>query len=297
MSLAVSDPSITDWSGPASTARHKINGVTLHDVEVGAPGAPLVILLHGFPDFWWGWRRQIGHLAASGFRVVVPDQRGYNLSEKPIGFKAYDLDTLAADIIGLADAYGCEKVQLVGHDFGGFVGWWTATRHPDRVERLVAINAPHPHIALSYVRRHPIQMMRSFYMGIFQLPWVPESILGLRDYAVLRKTLTMSSRAGTFSAADMKRYENAWAMPGALTGMVNWYRALRIRPNLTDATVKVPTLVMWGLRDHFLDRGLADESLKLCENGQFLGFENATHWVHLEEAEGVNEALVSFLKS
>jgi len=296
MTQATRQVTIPGWSGPALSAHHRVNGVHLHHVEAGPDDAPLVILLHGFPDFWWGWRRQMGPLASSGFRVLAPDQRGYNLSGKPISYRAYDLDTLASDVIGLADAYGSSKVRFVGHDFGGLVAWWAAIRHPERVERLAVINAPHPQIFESYARRHPTQMMRSSYAGFFQLPWLPEAILSVGNYAAMRQALTASSRANVFSRSDLERYERAWAEPGAVKAMLDWYRALRLKPHLENARVTVPTLVIWGLQDRFLEKGLADESLALCDHAQFLGFENASHWVHLEEADAVNEALVGFLR-
>ena len=136
------------------------DGVTLHVIEAGPEDGPLVILLHGFPEFWWGWRYQIAPLVEAGFRVVVPDQRGYNLSDKPQGRRAYDLDILAKDVIGLADAVGRTSFSLVGHDWGGLVAWWTASRYPERVAKLAILNAPHPTIAGAYMRRHPSQMLQ-----------------------------------------------------------------------------------------------------------------------------------------
>jgi pimeloyl-ACP methyl ester carboxylesterase len=170
------------------------NGIQLHAVEAGPRDGPLVILLHGFPEFWWGWRRQIEPLAAAGLHVLAPDQRGYNLSDRPAGVAAYDLDTLAADVIGLADAAGQRKVMLVGHDWGGLVAWWTASRHPHRVDRLVVLNAPHPAVMGAYMRRHPSQMLRSSYVGFFQLPFIPERLLAAGDFALMRRALRRSSR-------------------------------------------------------------------------------------------------------
>ncbi|MCB5174400.1 alpha/beta fold hydrolase [Microvirga lenta] len=296
MAQATQKLNIPGWSGSASTSQRKVNGVLLHYVEAGAADAPLVILLHGFPDFWWGWRLQIGPLADAGLRVVAPDQRGYNLSGKPLGVRAYDLDILAADIVALADSLGASRFRLVGHDFGGIVAWQIAMRHPERVERLVVINAPHPDVFGSYLLRHPTQVMRSLYAGFFQLPLMPEATLSAGNYALLRQSLVASSQKNVFSSADLDRYERAWAEPGALTAMLNWYRALPRRPGRRDARVSVPTTVIWGLRDRFLEKGLADESLARCDDGQFIGFDRASHWVHLEEAAAVNAALAASLK-
>lgn len=274
------------------------NGITLHCIEAGPKDGPLVILLHGFPEFWWGWRYQIEPLAQAGFRVLVPDQRGYNLSDKPEGRRAYQLDLLAQDVIGLMDALGCSICSLVGHDWGGIAAWWTATRHPNRIDRLVAINAPHPDVAGSYMRRHPSQMLKSSYVGFFQLPFIPEALLSADSYKALRRSLLRTSRKDTFSSADLAEYEKAWARSGALTAMLNWYRALPFKPSQSvEAKLAMPVLAIWGMRDPFLEFGLCEKSLTLCSQAQVSRFEKATHWVHLEEPDAVSRRLIDFLKS
>jgi len=273
------------------------NGITLHCIEAGPKEGPLVILLHGFPEFWWGWRHHIEPLAEAGFRVLVPDQRGYNLSDRPEGRGAYDLDTLAKDVIGLSDALGYDRCSLVGHDWGGLVAWWTASLYPGRIERLAVLNAPHPAIAGSYLRRHPSQMLRSSYIGFFQVPFLPEAMLSAGRYRALKRTLLRTSRAGTFSEQDLAEYEKAWARKGALTAMVNWYRALLLRPRSRSAgRLSMPVLALWGMRDQFLEYGLCEESLALCDHPEVKPFEGASHWLHLEEADRVNDALLGFLQ-
>jgi len=276
----------------------QVNGTTLHCVEAGPKDGPLVLLLHGFPEFWWAWRYQIEPLSRAGFRVLAPDQRGYNLSAQPEGRRAYDLDTLAQDVIGLSDALGSGTCSLVGHDWGGLVAWWAASRFPDRVGRLVAINAPHPAIAGNYMRRHPSQILRSSYIGFFQLPYLPEALFAARDYQILKRTLLRTSRAGTFSEQDLAEYAKAWSRPGALTGMLNWYRALSLKPlHRPSEKLAMPVLAIWGMQDRFLEFGLCEDSLALCAGGRAMPLRQATHWVHLEEAETVNGALLDFLKS
>lgn len=277
---------------------HQVNGITLHCIEAGPEDGPLVILLHGFPEFWWGWRYQIEPLAEAGFRVLAPDQRGYNLSDKPEGKQAYDLDTLARDVIGLADALGCRTFHLVGHDWGGLVAWWTATRHPERVDKLVAINAPHPAIVGPYLRSHPRQVFRSLYAGFFQLPHLPEAMLSADHHRALKRALLRTSLPGTFSEADLDIYEEAWSKPGALTAMLNWYRALPgFQPkDRSGSRLPTPVLVMWGRRDFALESGLAEASLALCSRGQIRWFEEATHWVHLESPQALLVDLTRFLK-
>lgn len=281
----------------ASATRHRVDGVFLQCVEAGPKDGPPVILLHGFPEFWWGWRHQIEPLAQAGFRVIVPDQRGYNLSDKPQGRGDYRLDTLVDDIVGLADGLGLAAFHVVGHDWGGIVAWRLAATHPERVRTLVAINAPHPGVVGSYMRGHPTQWLRSSYVAFFQLPALPERLLAADGYRAMKESLMRSSRPGTFTADDLAIYQRAWEQPGALTAMLNWYRALPLSPRRDSALrLSMPVLVPWGLRDRFLERGLAEASLALCERGEALFIESATHWLHLEEAERVNNALIAFMR-
>jgi len=146
------------------------NGITLHVAQAGPADGELVVLLHGFPEPWWGWRNQIPALAASGFRVLAPDQRGYNFSDKPAGRGAYRMDTLARDIVGLIDATGRNRAAVIGHDWGGAIAWWLATYHPDRVRRVAVLNCPHPLVFSRILRRSPAQLLRSWYMFFFQFP-------------------------------------------------------------------------------------------------------------------------------
>ncbi|MGE7415414.1 alpha/beta fold hydrolase [Methylobacterium tarhaniae] len=278
-----------------ATRRIPVRGLTLNIAEAGPADGPLTVLLHGFPEIWSGWRHQIGPLAAAGLRVVAPDQRGYGLSSRPEGIKAYHLDRLAGDVIGLADALGHERIRLVGHDWGGLVAWWVASHHPDRLERVAILNAPHPDVFGAYARRHPSQALRSFYVGLFQLPGLPEALLRAGDCAALRRALTSSSRTGAFSPDDLDLYAAAWRRPGAITAMLNWYRALRLPRQPAPAPILPPVLVLWGERDTALERGLAAESLRLCAQGAVRYFPDATHWLQHEEPEAVNAALIGFL--
>lgn len=278
-----------------TTRRIPVRGLTLNIAETGPDDGPLTVLLHGFPETWWSWRHQIGPLAAAGLRVVAPDQRGYGLSSRPEGLASYHLDRLAEDVTGLADAFGRDRIRLVGHDWGGLVAWWVASRHPDRVERVAILNAPHPDVFGAYARRHPSQMLRSAYVGLFQLPGLPEALLRAADCAVLRRALTGSSRPGAFSPHDLDLYTAAWRRPGAITAMLNWYRALRLPREPAPEPVRPPVLVLWGERDTALEHGLAAESLRLCADGAVRYFPRATHWLQHEEPQGVNDALIGFL--
>ncbi len=269
----------------------------LNVAEAGPIDGLPTLVLHGFPEFWYGWRRQIGPLTEAGLRLVLPDQRGYNRSDKPDGIAAYHLDRLAADVIELADHYGFARFRLVAHDWGGLVAWWTAAHHPERIERLAILNAPHPAVFGPYILRHPTQMLRSAYVGLFQIPRLPERRLMADGCAVLRQALLKTSRPGSFTGADLDRYVEAWAQPGAMTGMLNWYRALRLPRARSVPRVKPPTLILWGRRDHALEPGLAEASLALCDAGRIQWLPEATHWVQHDAAEAVNAALVAFLRA
>jgi epoxide hydrolase 4 len=270
--------------------------VSLHVAEAGLETGPPTILLHGFPEFWYGWRHQIGPLAEDGLRVIVPDQRGYGLSDKPAGIAAYHLDRLADDVLALADAYGAATVRLVGHDWGGLVAWWVASRNPDRVDRLAILNAPHPAVVGAYMRHHPGQWLRSTYVGLFQLPRLPERLLTADRGRALRRALTTSSRPGAFTSADLDRYVEAWLQPGAMTGMLNWYRALVRLPRASPPRVRVPVLILWGRRDTALQPGLAEASLAICDAGRIRWYEQASHWLAHEEPASVNAELRAFLR-
>ena len=273
------------------------NGVTLNVAVAGPEDGPLVILLHGFPEFWYGWRHQIGHLALAGYRVLAPDQRGYNASDKPSGVGSYSLEKLSGDVVGLVDARGRERAHLIGHDWGGVVAWDAISRYPSRFDRAVILNAPHPDAFFRELRGNLGQLFKSWYTLAFQLPWVPESILRRRDFAMLADGMRKSSRAGTFQPADFERYRRAWSEPGALTSMVHWYRAafrVKHRP-YSDPLVQVPTLLIWGLRDEFLGPGLARSSYALCESARLEWIEDASHWVHHEEPDRVNRLISDHL--
>ncbi len=227
--------------------------VALQAIAAGPKDGPVAVLLHGFPEFWYGWRRQIEPLAAAGFRVIVPDQRGYNLSSKPSGVAAYTLTELVSDVIAIADQLGQKTIFLVGHDWGAAVAWSTALLHPQRIAKLAVLNVPHPSVMRKFLSTRPRQMLRSWYIVCFQIPWLPEALFSAFNFGMGARALLRSSREGTFTAEDLNQYRAAWSQHGALTGMINWYRALfRTRVKFPDKTVRVPTRILWGERDAFL---------------------------------------------
>jgi pimeloyl-ACP methyl ester carboxylesterase len=250
----------------------ELGTVRLHYVEQGE--GPLVVLLHGFPEFWYGWRHQLAPLAAAGFRVVAPDLRGYNLSSKPRGRGAYRLDLLARDVAELIEERGAASALVAGHDWGGAVAWATAMYHPERVARLAILNAPHPRRFRQAVQR-PRQALRSWYFGLFQLPWLPE-YLGPK----------------VFPQRDDPRYREAWAQPGAMTAMLNYYRA--ITPRTRIETVDAPTRVIWGRHDPFLELSVAEPSRADVPNLERVVVLDTSHWVQHEAPEEGSRLLAEF---
>jgi len=265
------------------------NGIQLHTALAGSEDGPAVILLHGFPEAWFGWEQQIAPLAEAGFRVVVPDQRGYNLSDKPQGVGNYKMSLLVDDILGLADALGFERFHLAGHNFGAMVAWHLASQYPDRLKRLVIANVPHPAVMRKFLRNNLRQMLKSWYAIFFQIPRLPESILRANNWKFL-----ISALPGYFTDGQRQRYREAWAQPGAITGMLNWYRAF-FRLNSSHARhakIQVPTLIIWGKRDVALSYAMAPKSLAYCEDGRLVTFEDATHWVQHDKAAEVSQLLI-----
>lgn len=280
------------------STQQSVNGLSLHVVEAGPAEGPLLILLHGFPEFWWAWRRQITPFAKSGYHVVVPDLRGYNTSDAPQEVSAYRLDTLVADIVALADHYGVERFYLVGHDWGGIIAWGVGTSHSQRLERLVIMDAPHPDLWSEDALTHPTQALRSTYVALFQLPWLPEAALSALDFAGLRAMVEATAQPDTFKPGEIEQYTQAWAHPGSLTAMLNYYRALRDRKKPQQpARIQTPTLVLWGEHDSFLEQHVARTGLGQCDKGRLCIIQNATHWLHLEEPVRVNDEIIRFLDS
>ncbi len=273
------------------------NGIKLHAVAAGPKDGPLVVLLHGFPEYWGAWKNQIGPLVDQGYRVVVPDQRGYNLSDKPEEIEQYTVDLLRDDIVGLIEHFGRERAVLIGHDWGGAVAWHVASTKPQFVEKLIAINIPHPKAMAHVLVKNPMQWVKSSYMAFFQLPDLPEKTLAADYFKTMVNSLVSTSRPGTFSEQELEEYKVAWDQPGALTAMLNWYRALRQGSLMQTPNhqITVPVRIVWGVGDQFLSTMLAKESLKFCEDGELVLVGEATHWVHHEQPYILNMLIERFL--
>lgn len=281
----------------------KTNNINLHVVTDGPENGTPVILLHGFPEFNYGWRKQIPALVEAGYRVIVPDQRGYNLSDKPKGISSYDVNILAQDVIGLFDHFGLEKTFLVGHDWGAVVAWTVALNHPDRLKKLVILNVPHPDVMTDFVLHNSEQRKKSWYVFFFQIPLFVEWILGRNNFHNMARMLVGSGRKSTFTPGDLIEYKKAWSQPGTMTGMLNWYRSVFRRglrytfgKRSPARRVTVPTLMLWGKQDVALSEEMVQPSIDLCDDGKTVLFEKSTHWVQHDEAVAVNKNLIKFLR-
>jgi pimeloyl-ACP methyl ester carboxylesterase len=272
-----------------------VNGLRLHYVEMGA--GPLVVLLHGFPEFWYCWRHQLPALAGAGFRAVAPDLRGYNDSDKPAGVAHYRLDEVARDIAELVRHLG-ERAVVVGHDWGGAVAWHLAIHRPEVVRGLVVLNAPHPIVFLRELSG-PFQWARSWYIFLFQLPALPEWLARAGDFALLERIFRRQPvRRGAYTDEDLARYKEALGKPGALTAALNYYRALLRYPGVfwrPVPRVRVPTLVIWGERDPSLGVGLSEGLPRWAPGVRVARLPDASHWVQNDAPERVNALLLGFL--
>ena len=273
----------------------RINGITLNVVCEGDESAPLIILLHGFPECWITWQEQIKPLAKAGYRIWAPDQRGYNLSDKPKAVADYNINQLAKDVDELRNMAGTDQFHLVGHDWGAAVAWWYALHYPEHLKTLTVINVPHPQVMLDTLKRSPKQLFKSWYMFFFQIPKLPESILALRQFRMLRRGLLTSSTPNAFSTHTLNSLLQAWQQPGAITGMLNWYRSALRKPQQAEHNqVSVPTRILWGENDIALTKEMAQSSAELCNKATLTYYSGATHWLPHDKPEVVTREILHF---
>ncbi len=281
---------------PWTHREENVGELRLHWVEAGE--GPLVLLLHGFPEHWLAWRKQLPALAAAGFRAVAPDLRGYNLSEKPTGVASYRMEKLAGDVAALVRHLGYEKTFLVGHDWGGAIAWCVPALHPGLVERLAILNAPHP-VLMRKRLATLAQARRSSYIFFFQLPWLPERSLTRHRAGFIKMMLRRDpSTPGAFSPEEVEAYREAFLRPGAATATISYYRAAfrsgtRV-PGLRRSLEKVPTLVLWGEGDRYLGPELLDGLDALVPDLKLVRIPGASHWLPADAAERVNGELIAF---
>jgi epoxide hydrolase 4 len=284
---------------PPGIAERRVDAgeVELRILEAGE--GEVVLLLHGFPQAAEAWLRQLPALAAAGYHAVAPDLRGYGGSDRPHGVSSYALPRLVADAVGLLDALGARQAAVVGHDWGGAVAWALAARHPERVRRLVVVNAPHPARFRQLLRTRD-QLVRSWYALFFQLPFLPELLLRRNRFAALRGVFRRGARTpDVFSRDEVEAYLSALRPPGALTAALNYYRAMGrdalLRRRGGGSRVEVPTLLAWGEQDPHLSPRNAEGLERWVPHLRVHRFPRATHWVPAEEASELNSLILDFL--
>jgi pimeloyl-ACP methyl ester carboxylesterase len=273
------------------------NNLRFHLAEAGDPRAPLLLLLHGFPEFWYSWRHQVPSLARRGFHVVAPDLRGYHLSDHPRAVADYDLDHLAADVLSIASFHGAEKIFLAGHDWGAAIAWHVAMQHPMRVAKLAILDSPPAHVLGRALATDVDQLRRSRYMFYFQLPGLAER--RLRGDGLIRWMRSWATRQEAFSDEDLERYAEAVEVAGGLRGPLNYYRAaFRRMPKLLrnlPPPVAAPTLVLWGGADKILGLPLTERLGPCCSSSLRVEIiPGAGHFLQQEAPEEVNRLLGDF---
>ncbi len=270
------------------------NGIRLHYVTQGE--GPLMLMLHGFPEFWYSWRYQIPEFARD-FKVIALDLRGYNDSDKPEEQSAYVMDEFVQDIKGVIQRLGYSKCVLVGHDWGGGIAWNFAYAYPEIVERFIVLNWPHP-AKLAIGLQTPQQLLRSFYVFLFQIPWLPEFLLQSSDYQFIEAVFKgMAVDKTTFTKADLDAYKDAAAKRGALTAMLNYYRNIFQQKIINQkwSVLEVPTLMIWGEEDAALGKELTYGTEAYVRNYQIKYIPNCSHWVQQEKPQLVNHYMREFL--
>lgn len=286
---------------PIRTRTVQANGLSFALDEAGE-GDAVALLLHGFPESRRSWRAQLPALAGLGWRAAAPDLRGYGGTSRPRGRDAYAIDRLVADAAGLFDALGARRRLLVGHDWGGVIAWAFAIERALPLDGLVILNAPHPGAYLDHVRRSPSQMLKSWYALFFQLPWLPEALATAAGARAVRRAFTSAAaNPACFTPELLDHYAAAARAPGAMTAMINYYRAngaaLGRWSDGRAARVETPALVLWGQRDAFLDAALADPGPVYVADLTVERLPHAGHWVQQEDAVGVNRRLADWLRA
>ncbi|KGB54697.1 Alpha/beta hydrolase [Sphingopyxis sp. LC81] len=269
------------------------NGVRLHVVIAGPEDGKPILLLHGYPEFWYAWRGVMADLARKGYRVIALDQRGYNRSAKPSGAHSYRLNILAKDIVEVAAALGHERFALVGHDFGGQVTWWTSLLHPKKVVGALVVNKPHPY-AIRDVR--PEEEAISWYRTFLRVPWLPGHIARYGNWGLLEKNLQDTSEPGTFSKEVMDQYKAAWDRDGSIHSMGAWYRAnATFDADVGAGLVTVPARLLLAKNDAFSPPELAFASERYLEKGDVRELHIGTHWVIQEHPRLIADEIDKFV--
>lgn len=277
----------------------KLPAGKLHYKFAGNSSNETIIFLHGFPEFWYSWRKQLDHFSEK-YHVVAPDMRGYNKSLKPKRVGDYKIDSISKDIIELLKHLGKEKVILAGHDWGAAIAWHLALLHEEQFSKVIILNVPHPYVFRKKLFTNIRQFSKSWYIFFFQLPFLPHRILGKSNFQRGTEMLVSSSQEGSFTEEDLEKYKAAWANENSMKYMIMWYKAmLRYSWNMSqyrNKKVNIPLKIIWGKNDIALVPEMANESLQYCEQGELTYLEEATHWVQHDEPKKVIQLMEEFIQ-
>jgi pimeloyl-ACP methyl ester carboxylesterase len=283
------------------------NELKLHYAASGDSDAPLLLFLHGFPEFWYGWRHQLAALG-DAYHCVAPDLPGYNLSSKPPEVARYRTKRLIEDVVAFAAQFSDKKkFTLIAHDWGGALAWAFAIKRPELIDKLVIINAVHPGAFQREMANNPAQAAASQYIHELRAEGA-EARYAADDYTLLWRSLAKTAEAGHLDAADRAAFRTAWSQPGALTGMFNWYRAMRMEPPKEGAAppatelyndealmVRVPTLVIWGEQDTSLLPGCVEGLERWVPNVDVRRVPDGSHWIVYEKPKFISETIQAWL--
>ncbi|PAV85630.1 hypothetical protein WR25_08244 [Diploscapter pachys] len=279
-----------------------LSQVQLHYVETGPKDGPLMLFIHGFPEFWYSWRFQLKHFADK-YRCIAIDQRGYNLSDKPKDMMDYRTDFMVNDVKDVIERLGYKKAILVSHDWGGIVAWRVAFIYPELVDKMIVLNCPHPAGFREIMVNFSKQRLNSWYIYMFRTPYIPEAAMRAQDYKMLESSFR-GKKGGlknpkNFTDEDLQAWKHVFSQEGALTPPINYYRCLwhSPLPKRSETYINAKTLIIWGTEDPFLIPECAEYSAKYCHDVQVVKIEGASHWVMQDEPEKVNKAMRDFLES
>ncbi|XP_046582552.1 epoxide hydrolase 4-like [Haliotis rubra] len=276
----------------------QLEEVKIHYVAHGDESKPLMLFVHGFPEFWYSWRYQLREFKKD-YRVVAIDTRGYGDSDKPSGVANYQVSKVVEDLKQLIPALGYRSCVLVAHDFGGAIAWALTALHPDLVDKLIVMNCPHPGIFRSYMEKSLAQLKKSWYIFFFQIPFVPELMMRVNDMKALEKMFTGRQGGLTSdncSADDIEAYKYVFSKPGAATCAINYYRATTRYPAKKIPRISCPVLTIWGCKDVALESSLAAAANAFVDNHTVKYIDEASHWVMIDTPEEVNKHITDFLK-
>jgi pimeloyl-ACP methyl ester carboxylesterase len=267
-------------------------------IDEAGSGPDIALCLHGFPENRFSWRHQLPMLADLGYHAVAPDLRGYGGTTRPKGLQAYRMQHLVADVAALFDALGARRRLLIAHDWGALIAWQFAIEKTRALEGLVVMNVPHPAIFRQVIRRSPAQMARSWYVLFFQLPRLPELLMGANGaWAIGQAFAGMAVDKSAFPPEVLAQYRRAASQPGALTAMINYYRAniATLGTNVPTPRIDVPTLMIWGEQDTALGLELTEGYGPYVRDFTLQRLPGVSHWVQQEAPGLVNTALETWL--